>query len=141
MNGMDKPGRAPLPVLPAAFLWGSLWGLAEATVGYLLHIVRVPGLPGLIMLPVGLFMMGCACRRTGRIEVIPVTALVAALLKLAALPIPGIDVLAVVNPVRAILLESLVAAGLAAAFGRAAGLPAAIGPPLRSSASGRGGPR
>lgn len=35
-----------------ALFWGSVWGLAEATLGHLLHLARVPGLPGLAMVPV-----------------------------------------------------------------------------------------
>jgi len=110
---MDKRGGAASRLLFAAVLWGSLWGLAEASLGYLLHIVRVPGLPGLVMAPIGLLAMGRAFVRTGELAVFPATALAAASFKLAALLVPGINVLAVVNPVRAMLLESLVAALLA----------------------------
>jgi hypothetical protein len=124
---MDQRASEPSPVLRAAFLWGSLWGSAEATLGYLLHLVRVPGLPGLLMAPVAVFAMGRAYRRTGRLAAIPAAALVAALLKLGVLAFPGIDFLAVVNPVRAILLESLAVLGLAAAFGQTFGLPASVG--------------
>jgi hypothetical protein len=123
MSGMDKPGRAPVPVLPAALIWGSVWGFAEATLGYLLHIVRVPGLPGFVMAPVAVFALEHAYRRTERLAAIPSAALVAALLKLGAVAVPGIDVLAVINPVRAILFESLVVLGFAAAFGRTSGSP------------------
>lgn len=47
MSGMDKPGRFPHPILPAVFLRGSLWGLAEAAFGTLLDVARGPGLPPL----------------------------------------------------------------------------------------------
>jgi len=33
-------------MLAAALFYGSVWGLGEATLGHLLHLTRVPGLPG-----------------------------------------------------------------------------------------------
>jgi hypothetical protein len=39
------------PALTTALLWGSVWGLGEATLGHLLHLLRVPSLPGLVMVP------------------------------------------------------------------------------------------
>lgn len=118
---MDKPGLAP-SFLRAAFYAGALWGLTEGTLGYLLHLARVPGLAGAVMSPIGLLLMGRAYSRTGRVSVIPATALAAAAFKLATLLVPGINVLAVINPVQAILLESMVATALALVFGRASGL-------------------
>jgi hypothetical protein len=118
MSGMDKPGAPPLPVLSAALIWGAVWGFAEATLGYLLHIVRVPGLPGLVMAPLAVWAMGRAYHRTGKLAAIPLAALAAAFLKLGALAVPRIDVLAVINPVRAILFESLAVLVFAAIFVR-----------------------
>ncbi|MCX6572937.1 MAG: hypothetical protein NTX99_02995 [Candidatus Aminicenantes bacterium] len=39
-------------MLARALFWGSVWGLAEATPWHLLHLARVPVLPGLVMVPV-----------------------------------------------------------------------------------------
>lgn len=119
---MDKPGLAP-SFLRAAFYAGALWGFAEATLGYLLHLARVPGLPGAVMAPLGLLLMGRAFVRTGKASVIPAVALTAAAFKLSTLLVPGINVLAVINPVQAILLESIAATALAMIFGRLAGSP------------------
>lgn len=134
---MDKPGLAP-SFLRAAFYAGALWGFAEATLGYLLHLARVPGLPGAVMAPLGLLLMGRAFVRTGRALVIPAVALTAAAFKLSTLFVPGIDVLAVVNPVQAILLESIAAMALALAFGRSAGYPVPSLSFRASSGTGRG---
>lgn len=116
---MDKPGLAP-SYLRVAFYAGALWGFAEATLGYLLHLARVPGLPGAVMAPVGLLLMGHAFVRTGKASVIPAVALTAAAFKFATLLVPGINVLAVINPVQAILLESIAVSAIALIFGRAA---------------------
>jgi len=91
---------------------GSLWGLAEATAGHALHLLRIPGLAGFLMFPVGFFLMSRAFSRSGRFLAVFLTSWIAAGIKLADLVLPGSDVLAVWNPVQAILLEGLAAAGL-----------------------------
>jgi hypothetical protein len=121
MNGMAKPDRTISPILTAAFFCGSAWGLGEATLGYLLHLIRVPGLPGAVMAPLGLLLMGRAFFRTGRVTAISATAMVAAAFKLSNLFVPGIELMAVINPVQAILLESLAATALALVLRRAPG--------------------
>jgi hypothetical protein len=134
---MDKPGFAP-SFLRAAFYAGALWGFAEATLGYILHLARVPGLPGAVMAPIGLLLMGRAFVRTGRTSVIPAVALTAAAFKLSTLLVPGINVLAVINPVQAILLESIAATAVALVFGRFAGFPEPSRNFRASSGTGRG---
>jgi len=91
---------------------GALWGLAEATAGHVLHLLRIPGLAGFIMFPVGFFLMSRAFSRSGRFLAVFLTSWIAAGIKLADLVLPGADFLAVWNPVQAILLEGLAAAGL-----------------------------
>ena len=88
--------------------WGSLWGLAEATLGHILHILGIPGLAGFVMFPVGLWTMIQAYTFSGRRSAVLATALVACCIKLTDL---------------AILLESLVAMAFLPA-------PAKTGEPL-----------
>lgn len=110
MNGMNarrSPGYGPLRT---ALLFGSLWGLAEATLGHLLHAVRVPGLPGLVMVPLAVWIMGRAAARSGSAAAVFAAGVVAAGFKFLDLIVPGTDILALSNPVRAILLEALAAA-------------------------------
>ncbi len=96
-----------------ALLYGSLWGMAEATAGHALHLARVPGLAGFIMFPLGFILMSLAFRRTGRnVLAVLMTSWVAAGIKLVDLLLPGTDFLAVWNPAQAILLEGLAAGGL-----------------------------
>jgi len=97
-------------MLVTALFWGAVWGLGEATLGHLLHLVRVPGLPGLVMFPFGVLVMGRALARSGSAAAVFATGVVAAGFKFLDLLLPGTDILAVINPARAILLEALAAA-------------------------------
>lgn len=97
---------------PAALFWGALWGLAEATAGHLLHLMRVPGLAGFIMFPFGLLLMSRAFRQSGTAGTIFLTAAVAAGLKLFDLILPGTDPMAALRPALAILCEGLAVTAL-----------------------------
>ena len=98
------------PALVTALLWGSVWGLGEATLGHLLHLVRVPGLPGLVMVPFAVAVMGRAAARSRSASAIFLAGMVAASFKLFDLLVPGTDLLALSRPIQAILLEALAAA-------------------------------
>jgi len=93
--------------------------MAEATAGHVLHLVRIPGLAGFIMFPVGFFLMSRAFNRTGGILAVLLTSWVAAGIKLADLFLPGADFMAVWNPAQAILLEGLAATALIVVLKRA----------------------
>ncbi len=107
---MDRNNQASW--LFIVLYYGALWGLAEATAGHILHLLRIPGLAGFIMFPVGFFLMSRAFSRSARFLAVFLTSWIAAGIKLADLLLPGADILAVWNPVQAILLEGLAAAGL-----------------------------
>jgi hypothetical protein len=94
-------------------LWGAAWGLAESTLGTLLHYVPFPGPAGLFMVPLGAYSMTRAFRDTGRPGAAFFVSAVAALLKLSGLLLPGAPGL-ILRPAAAILLEGLVAAALLA---------------------------
>jgi hypothetical protein len=94
----------------AALFWGSVWGLAEATLGHLLHLARIPGLPGLVMVPVAAAVMGRAAVRSRSAGAVFLAGVVAASFKLLDLFVPGTDVLALSRPIQAILLEALAGA-------------------------------
>lgn len=91
--------------------FGGLWGLVEATLGYFLHmlpeLLPIPPISGLILFPIGLFFMVKAKRYTDRTAAIPLTALVAAMVKLASSAVPFIAFRFVRNPALAILLEGV----------------------------------
>ena len=95
-------------IIPIIF-WGSLWGLAEATLGFALHwaAVALPGLPGFFMFPIAFLFMNRAVTDTGLPAAAFHVSLVAAMLKLTDFLIPGHDALRIVNPVLSILFEGI----------------------------------
>ncbi len=101
--------------------FGSLWGLTESSLGFLLHMLSrflpIPGIAGFIMFPIASVFMLAAYGSTGRLSAIPSAALVAAGTKLLSLLHPAVTPLFVVNPVLAILAEGAVLWFAAAAFG------------------------
>ena len=90
-----------------ALFWGSLWGITEATLGHVLHMLRIPGLAGFVMMPLGVFFMLKAFQTSGKPSGILLTSICAAGFKLSNLLFPGIDPAAAFNPALAILAESL----------------------------------
>ena len=112
MNGMSAPGGRRAGLIGPVLLWGSIWGFGEATLGHFLHLVRVPGLPGLVMASFAVWIMGRAAAGTRRnaAGAVMLAGVVAASFKLLDLLAPGTDLAAVANPVQAILLEALAGA-------------------------------
>jgi hypothetical protein len=84
--------------------------MAEATLGHLLHLLRVPGLPGLVMFPFAVLVMGRVAARSGSAAAVFLAGAVAASFKLLDLFVPGTDILALSRPIQAILLEALAGA-------------------------------
>ena len=99
----DKKQLVWLPIF-----CGSLWGLAEATVGHLLHRTLIPGIAGSVMFPIGLVFMVMAFKHSGKLSFIFLTALVAANIKMVDLLFPAHSLFMVINPAIAIICESLV---------------------------------
>jgi hypothetical protein len=116
-----RRSSARLDILAPALLWGSAWGLWEATAGQAVHLLRVPGLAGAVMLPAAVLFMSRAFAASGREEVIFLAGCVAAGLKFLDLLVPGRDLLSVLNPAQFILLEALAVAGAQAAARSLAG--------------------
>jgi hypothetical protein len=97
-------------LIGTAVLYGAAWGLAEATLGHFLHLLRVPGLPGLVMVPFAVAVMGRAAARSRSAAAVFLAGAVAAGFKLFDLLVPGADLLALSRPIQAILLEALAGA-------------------------------
>jgi hypothetical protein len=93
----------------ALLYWGALWGIAEATLGYVLHIAAaaIPGLPGFIMFPAAFFFMNKAYRIDDETKNILIVTGIAAMIKLSGLLVPGNLSILVLNPVLSILMEGL----------------------------------
>lgn len=92
---------------PTCYLvsWGALWGIFEATVGYLLHLL--PFSAGwLVWFPTACFFMGNAYRKTGSAVSVLFVGMLSASVKLLNLFLPGrID--RVINPAISIVCEAL----------------------------------
>ena len=87
--------------------WGAVWGFAEATLGYLLHLLPVL-ISGAVMFPIGLYCMQRAARG-GNTSAVFGVALIAAMVKMINIFFPAQGIVHVVHPVVAILLESVLA--------------------------------
>ena len=86
---------------------GALWGLSEATLGWGMHLLHLP-YRSLVLFPIGLFLMLYGVRRTGKARAAWQIAMIAALIKLTNLLMPGIfPAYYVINPAVAVLLEGL----------------------------------
>ncbi len=112
MGGMNIQDGRRAGLLGSALWYGAIWGLAEATLGHALHLARVPGLPGLLMVPVAVAIMGRTAARSRGAAAVFLAGAVAASFKLLDLFVPGTDLLALGRPIQAILLEALAGAVL-----------------------------
>lgn len=113
----------------AVIFWGAIWGLAESTVGHLLHVVALP-IGWLFWFPAAFYFMNRVYRQTGRPGAILYTSFAAATIKLVDLLAP-IRLDYVLNPVFSIILEGAAVFalyGLRAARGetRRIGAPAVL---------------
>jgi hypothetical protein len=89
--------------------WGALWGITEATLGYVLHIFSIPfpGLPGLMMFPVAFVYMHKVYESTKEPVSVMHIAVVAASIKLTDLLFGGLMTIYVVNPALSLMIEAL----------------------------------
>lgn len=117
MNG--KGGRRT-DFLITILLYGSVWGAGEATLGHILHLARVPGLPGVVMFTFAALIMGRVLVRSGNAAAVFSAGVIAAGFKFLDLLLPGTDTVAVINPARAILFEALAGAAWASLLKTAA---------------------
>jgi len=96
--------------------WGVLWGIFEATVGYLLHLLPF-STSWLVMFPAACFFMAAVYERTGSSLSVLFTGLLCAFIKLLNLLLPG-RVDRVINPAVSILFEAMAMAAAAALLRR-----------------------
>jgi hypothetical protein len=86
--------------------WGAVWGIAEATIGYLLHMVPV-NIGWLFWFPMAVYFMRKAYLQSGELYSIIYVSAISAGIKLLNLLMPArIDM--VINPAVSILLEGAV---------------------------------
>lgn len=87
-------------------LYGSFWGIAEATIGYILHWIFFP-ISGMIMFPIGVYFMKRAENESGKASSIFYVSLVAAFIKAFNLFMPNSSIFKVINPIFMILAQGL----------------------------------
>jgi hypothetical protein len=119
-------------VVTSVIFWGSLWGLVEATIGYILHLVRLQGYRGVtsfFLFPMACYYMNQVRRETAKREPIIYMAVLAACIKLLDFFIPGHDSIRIIYPAIAIILEGMAVYGafvLAGKRGKEFGYPEAL---------------
>lgn len=109
---INKKGSSRNTIFFYPLFWGLIWGLTEASLGHLFHLIPIPGLAGFIMFPIGMAFMVRAWLATGTPFSIFVASTAAAAVKLLDIFLPGAGIFAAVNPASAILCEGLAVAGL-----------------------------
>lgn len=93
--------------LPIVLFYGGLWGLAEATLGTVLHLLPI-GVAGMIMFPIAFYFLFNVFKSTESQACVLMSGCVAAGIKLTGLAIPFQSPMSVINPAVSILLESVV---------------------------------
>ena len=86
---------------------GAIWGIIEATLGYLLHATSF-AVGGSILFPIGFYIMKKAYNASGNLKTIFLTSVVASLIKLVDLAMPVTTIYKVINPAISILFEGLI---------------------------------
>jgi len=101
----NRQGLARLII--AVVVFGSIWGLLEATLGGFLNLVVFPN-KGAIMGGIGMAIMGVALAKYRKPAMLPFIGIVAASFKMLNVFILFINPLGIVGPVAAIIAESAV---------------------------------
>ena len=101
-------------------LFGSVWGILEATLGTLLHLpffdkAGMYAASTTIMVPIAFYLMANCYKRTGKFYALPAMGVIAALIKLTVGFVVGFRA-SVLNPAMYILVESLAMMGSIAIF-------------------------
>lgn len=92
--------------ISTCIFYGSLWGVTEAVLGYMLHLFPT-GMAGFIMFPIGFYFMNTTYRKTKNVIAIFIIGVVAASIKLIDLLFPIVPVIQIVNPAVCIIFETL----------------------------------
>lgn len=88
-------------------LWGSVWGLLEASLGYVLHLISIPAVSAVIMLPLAMAVMYKIFKQTNSRNAVFCIALIAAFIKSIdfTLPLPPIKT---INPMISIISQGII---------------------------------
>lgn len=104
---MDK--RKMLKTTAQIVFFGAIWGITEATIGFLLHFLP-PTIAGIVMFPIAAFILIKAYKATGSRASLIFVGFIAAGIKAVDFLIPGIMSFKIINPMISIVMESLLVA-------------------------------
>ncbi|MBN1648849.1 MAG: hypothetical protein JW874_12515 [Spirochaetales bacterium] len=110
---MEKSKNLFWPVL----FWGAVWGITEATLGYVLHFFSLfPGFSGILLFPFAVYILRSLYRQTGSSPSLVFCGFVAASIKCIDFVFPALPWVKTFNPVAAILIEAAICALLVPRF-------------------------
>ena len=101
---MDK--KKALKIAAQIVFFGAIWGITEATLGFLLHFLP-PTIAGIVMFPIAAFILVKAYKSTGSRSALVFVGFIAAGIKAVDFLIPGIMSFKIINPMISIVMESL----------------------------------
>ena len=102
---MKKEQKNRYSIFLTIMAWGTFWGIFEASIGYLLHMLPF-NVGWLIWYPAACFFMTNVYRRTGRVSSVLYVGILCASIKMLNLLLPGrID--KVINPAISIIFQAL----------------------------------
>ena len=104
---MDK--KKILKLVSQIIFFGAIWGITEATLGYLLHFLP-PTIAGIVMFPIAAFILIKAYKSTGSKAALIYIGFIAAGIKAVDFLLPGMIVFKTINPMISIVLEAMVVA-------------------------------
>ena len=108
--------KTKLTLLWAVLFWGSIWGIIEASMGWLMHVAQIHHGTSTILYSFGICCMFAASTRSGKgAQAVMLTAVVAAAIKLVDLFLPG-SAQNVLHPACYILLEGAMTAAISMIF-------------------------
>ena len=101
---MDK--KKALKIAAQIVFFGAIWGITEATLGFLLHFLP-PTIAGIVMFPIAAFILVKAYKSTGSRSALVFVGFIAAGIKAVDFLIPGVMSFKIINPMISIVMESL----------------------------------
>lgn len=108
--------KSKLQLLWTVLFWGSMWGIIEASLGWLMHAAQIHHGTSTILYAFGIACMFAAATRSGKgAQAVMLTAVVAAAIKLMDFFLPG-SPQSVLHPAFYILLEGAMTAVISQIF-------------------------
>ncbi len=101
-----------IALISTIVFFGAFWGVLEATLGYLLHLIPVPFLAGSIMFPLATLILIYAFKHTNSKKALLAVGVIAASIKALNFFMP-MNHWGIINPMISIVLETLMVVAVA----------------------------